>query len=249
MTPLSFGFDPDDVLVVTGAGSGIGRAATLAAARQGLRVVAWDLDAGAVAGTAGLVDAEVGPGRVRTQTGDVADVAAVGTALDGVAGSWAPPRYLANNAGPSSAGDLSFDEGIVASLGSVHSMTEAWAAVASSTAAAMVVTASVAGTKVGTESAWYSAAKAGLAGYVRHLAAHHADRFRSNAVAPGMVDTPRLAGWAASEAGQRAIARNPLHRMAEPTDIAHALLFLLSPAAAYVNGEVLTVDGGWTVTQ
>ncbi|QIG45094.1 SDR family oxidoreductase [Nocardioides anomalus] len=245
MSPLSFGFALDDVLVVTGAGSGIGRATTLEAARQGLRVVAWDLVGPAAAETAALAE----PGRVRAEAGDVADAPAVRAVLEDVASTWAAPRYLANNAGPSSAGDLAFEAGIVAALGSVHTMTEAWAALAGADGAAMVVTASVAGTKVGTESAWYSTAKAGLAGYVRHLAAHRADRFRSNAVAPGMVDTPRLEGWAASAAGQRTLARNPLRRLATPADIAHALLFLLSPAAAYVNGEVLTVDGGWTVTQ
>lgn len=249
MTPLAFGFDHDDVLVVTGAGSGIGRAATLEAARQGLRVLAWDLSGPAVEETLALADGTVGEGRVRAQVGDVTDATAASAVLAEVAREWAPPRYLANNAGPSSAGDLTFDQGVAASMGSVHAMTEAWAAVAAADGAAMVVTASVAGNRVGTESAWYSAAKAGLVGYVRHLAAHRADRFRSNAVAPGMVDTPRLAGWAASEAGRRTLARNPLHRMATGEDIAHALLFLLSPAAAYVNGELLTVDGGWTVTQ
>ena len=248
MRPLSFGFEPGDVVVVTGAGSGIGRATTLEAARQGLRIHAWDLVASAVSETVGLVADGEGAG-ARAEVVDVTDVGEVTAALERVTAEWGPPRFLVNNAGPSSAGELAFDAGLVGAVGSVHTVTEAWAALRPPPGAAMVVTASVAGTKVGTESAWYSAAKAGLAGYVRHLAAHRAAEFRSNAVAPGMVDTPRLAEWARSGAGQRALARNPLGRMATADDIARALLFLVSPAAAYVNGEVLTVDSGWTVTQ
>jgi NAD(P)-dependent dehydrogenase (short-subunit alcohol dehydrogenase family) len=90
---------------------------------------------------------------------------------------------------------------------------------------------------------------AGIMGYTRHLAAHRSDVVRANAVAPGMTDTLRLAGFAASDIGQRVLARIPLHRMASPDEISWAILFLLSPLASYINGVLLTVDGGWTVTQ
>ena len=85
--------------------------------------------------------------------------------------------------------------------------------------------------------------------YVRHLAAHRASEFRSNGIAPGMTDTPRLAGFAESETGQRILGRIPLGRMGTADDMAWAILFLLSPLASYVNGVLLTVDGGWTITQ
>ena len=64
-----------------------------------------------------------------------------------------------------------------------------------------------------------------------------------------MTDTPRLAGFAASDVGQRVLGRVPLHRMARPDEIAWVVLFLLSPLASYVNGACVPVDGGWTVTQ
>ncbi len=86
-------------------------------------------------------------------------------------------------------------------------------------------------------------------GYVRHLAAHRAQEVRSNGVAPGMTDTPRLAGFAASETGRRVLEKLPIPRMATPDHIAYATLFLLSPLASYINGVFLPVDGGWTVTQ
>lgn len=63
------------------------------------------------------------------------------------------------------------------------------------------------------------------------------------------LDTPRVAGFKESELGRRILERIPLHRPATPDEIAWAILFLLSPLASYINGALLTVDGGRTVTQ
>jgi NAD(P)-dependent dehydrogenase (short-subunit alcohol dehydrogenase family) len=109
--------------------------------------------------------------------------------------------------------------------------------------------ASVAGNVIGTAPDWYPATKAAIAGYTRHLAAYRFEQVRANAVAPGMIDTPRLTGFAASEIGQRALQRIPAGRLGRPEEISWAILFLLSPLASYVNGAMLIVDGGWTVTQ
>ena len=108
---------------------------------------------------------------------------------------------------------------------------------------------SVAGNVIGTAPDWYPAAKAAIMGYTRHLAAYRSDDVRANAVAPGMTDTPRLRGFTASDVGQRVLQRIPLHRLGTPEEISWAILFLLSPLASYINGVLLTVDGGWTVTQ
>jgi NAD(P)-dependent dehydrogenase (short-subunit alcohol dehydrogenase family) len=103
--------------------------------------------------------------------------------------------------------------------------------------------------RFGTAPDWYPATKAAITGYTRHLATYSRDQVRANAVAPGMTDTPRLAGFTASEIGQRVLRRIPAGRLARPDEIAWAILFLLSPLASYINGALLVVDGGWTVTQ
>jgi len=158
-------------------------------------------------------------------------------------------RYLVNNAGPSSASDLEFDEALRIAVGSVRRVTDTWLGGGAPPGAALVNIASVAGNLVGTASDWYCAAKAAIMGYTRHLATYRSDEVRSNAVAPGMTDTPRLAGFVESEVGQRVLSRIPLRRMATPDDVAYAVLFLLSPLAGYINGVFLPVDGGWTITQ
>lgn len=247
MGDAQFGFTAGDTILVTGAGSGIGRATAIRAAEQGLAVSAWDLREEGLRETADEI-ASTG-GTVHTWVADVSDAAAIDVGLADAAAALGRIRYLHNNAGPASSNPLEFRLALELCLGSVQSMTEAWASRNPGEGAAMVATTSVAGNLVGTESDWYSAAKAGLMGYVRHLAAHRANEFRSNGVAPGMTDTPRLASFRDSEIGQRVVTRIPLHRMATPDDIAYATLFLLSPLAGYINGVFLPVDGGWTVTQ
>jgi NAD(P)-dependent dehydrogenase (short-subunit alcohol dehydrogenase family) len=242
-----FGFSSDDSIVITGAGSGIGRACAIIASQLGLKISAWDIRPEGLAETAATIR-ESG-GVVHEWAADVADRDAVEAGLAAARQELGPIRYLHNNAGPAASSGLEFDAAIRICLGSVRTVTEAWAAAGPGAGASMVVTVSVAGNLIGTESDWYSAAKAGLMGYVRHLAAHRAPAFRSNGVAPGMTDTPRLAGFVASDLGHRALARIPLGRMATGDDIAYAALFLLSPLASYINGVFLPVDGGWTVTQ
>ncbi len=247
MTAPDFGFTRGDAIVITGAGSGIGRATALRAAELGLRVSAWDLNPVGLEETAALIRAA--GGEVHSVVGDVTDELVVTEGFASARAAFGELPFLHNNAGPASSAPLAFDDAVRISVGSVRRMTEVWAAGGLPVGAAMVATTSVAGNKVGTESDWYSASKAALMGYVRHTAAHRAGEFRSNGVAPGMTDTPRLKGFVDSDRGHAVLERIPLGRMASADDIAYATLFLLSPLAGYINGVFLPVDGGWTVTQ
>jgi 3-oxoacyl-[acyl-carrier protein] reductase len=168
--------------------------------------------------------------------------------------SGGPSRYLVNNAGPASSGALAFDqtafnEALVASAGSVYLVTDTWLKGEPPDGSAIVNIASVAGNFVGTDSAWYSAGKAAIVGYTRHLATRAAPRVRANAIAPGFIETPRMANFGETDLGRSLIARNPMQRAGRPDDVASVVLFLLSPLADYINGVLLPVDGGWMVAQ
>jgi len=95
----------------------------------------------------------------------------------------------------------------------------------------------------------YVAAKGGLSALARALAAELGDKgITSNALSPGFFATETNASLVASPAGERQRQRVPAKRWAAPSEIAGAALFLASPAAAYVNGHTLTVDGGVSAT-
>lgn len=245
--PISFGFTPGEAVIITGAGSGIGRATALHAAEVGLSVGVWDINSDGAAKTA--ADIQDGGGRAIAVIADVSDDGQVRDAFEESAAALGEARYLVNNAGPASSSDITFEQGLTICVGSMHRVANAWFARSRPAETALVNLASVAGTLVGTSPDWYPASKAAIMGYTRHLAAYRSADVRANAVAPGMTDTPRLAGFSDSEIGQRILKRVPLSRMGTPDEIAWAILFLLSPLASYINGVQLTVDGGWTVTQ
>lgn len=93
----------------------------------------------------------------------------------------------------------------------------------------------------------YVTAKSGLVGFTRALAQAWAPRVRTNAVAPGLVDTPMTQAMP-PEILDKLVARVPTGRIGTPEDIASAVVFLASDAAAYVNGQVLTVCGGRSIS-
>jgi NAD(P)-dependent dehydrogenase (short-subunit alcohol dehydrogenase family) len=109
----------------------------------------------------------------------------------------------------------------------------------------MVFVASVSGLTSAPRHAAYGAAKAGLMSLVRSAAVELGPAgVRVNAVAPGVVLTPRISVYLGVEGEARNRANTPLRRVAQPADIAATILFLCSDLAAYVTGQTLVVDGG-----
>ncbi|MGH2662480.1 MAG: SDR family NAD(P)-dependent oxidoreductase [Actinomycetota bacterium] len=109
----------------------------------------------------------------------------------------------------------------------------------------MVFVASVSGVTSAPRHAAYGAAKAGLMSWVRSVAVELGPSgVRANAVAPGVVLTPRVSGYLSDEGRALQSENAPLRRVAEPSDIAAAVLFLASDLSQYVTGQTLVVDGG-----
>jgi NAD(P)-dependent dehydrogenase (short-subunit alcohol dehydrogenase family) len=243
----ALGFAPGEVICVTGAASGIGKATALGAAKAGLAVAVWDIDDPGASATADEIAAK--GGKALAITVDVFDNQQVERAWRETM-ALGPCHYLVNNAGPRSVSEGPFAERLLEAVGSMEAVTERWLEHCGDHAASMVNISSIAGNLQGsgkTVSAFYPAAKAAIAGLTRHLATRLDGKPRVNAVAPGITITPRVEPMLAMPAMQDLAKRVAVGRLGFPEDMAHAVLFLLSPAAAYINGVVLPVDGGVTL--
>lgn len=242
------GFKAGEVVVVTGGGSGIGRSAALMAANSGLAVAIWDLDAANAEAVAGEILSA--GGRAIGLKADVGSDRDVAEAWEATA-ALGPVQYLVNNAGPASSSTAPFDDNVALALGSMHRVTTSWIEAQAVHASSVVNIASVAGNYMGMGTSavpFYPAAKGGVTGYTRWLATHYNGAPRANTIAPGFVVTPRTQPFLNRPEVMNGVARIPMGRAGRADEIASAILFLLSPAASYVNGVLLPVDGGWVLS-
>lgn len=239
-------------VVVAGAGQGIGRQVTHALAQCGAQVLCLDADPEAAAHVAAEVDGVPATADVRDRAeveATLRDAADRFGRLDAIVDIVGMARYAPLEATTDDDWDWTF--GMV--LRHAYLLSQAGAAImrdqdrdeATGQRGAMAFVGSVSGMTGAPYHAAYGAAKAGLLSLVRSLAVELGPSgIRANAVAPGVVWTPRIAAMVGEEGKERNAKNAPLRRVAEPSDVAGALLYLVSDLAAYVSGQVLAVDGG-----
>jgi NAD(P)-dependent dehydrogenase (short-subunit alcohol dehydrogenase family) len=244
------------VAVITGGGSGIGRASALAFLREGATVVIGDLNEASLGETAALARGEGVENRLATLRADVSvepDVAAlVGLAVDRFGGL----DCMFNNAGVGGAfgpiGETTVEEWdftfAVLVRGVFLGMKHASARMkAQGRGGSIISTASVAGIGGGAGPHAYSAAKAAVANLSRAVSAEMAaHRVRVNAIAPGLIKTPLATGHR-EDAWERLVRRKqPWPDLGLPQHIADTALFLAGDESRFITGQVIVVDGGLT---
>jgi NAD(P)-dependent dehydrogenase (short-subunit alcohol dehydrogenase family) len=241
--------------IVTGAGSGIGRASAVRFAEEGARLVVSDLDEAGLAETAARVEAT--GGEARSVVADASEEKAVEGLVETCTGAFGGLEVAFANAGVTGMNVPFFQATVedwqrvlaVNLIGPFLAIKHASRAMREAGGGSIVCTASVAGLRSGAGASAYSASKAGVLNLVQTAAQQLAGTgVRVNAICPGLIETgmTRPMFEAARAAGKEAkIGQlNPLRRAGQPEEIAAAALFLASDDASYVNGQAIVVDGG-----
>lgn len=245
---------PDTAVIVTGGASGIGAATSRELVTRGGAVVIADLDLAAA--TALAAELSAAGGSVMPIEVDVTRPEDAERAVDLAMGEFGGLHGAVNNAGYPSSGVPVAEESVelwnqvlaVNLSGVFYGMRAQIPAIVATGGGAVVNVSSVMGV-VGTGgSAAYSASKHGVVGLTKVAALDYAAHgVRVNAVGPGYIETPMIATRFATEeqtAARR--ARHPLGRLGEATEVAQAIVFLLSDDASFMTGGFYPVDGGYT---
>ncbi|WP_037612554.1 SDR family NAD(P)-dependent oxidoreductase [Streptomyces albus] len=245
----------DKVAVITGAGSGIGRAAAVLMSREGARVVA-DRSSDGAEETAGLVEAA--GGRALPLTVDVTEEDSVAGMVAAAVTEFGALHVLCNHVGgtdPRKDLDLlrmdmdEFDRAVALNmrstlLGARHAVPHMIRAGGGS----VINTASVAALVGDVLQTSYGAVKAAVVSMTKSIAVQYGpQRVRCNAVAPGAVVTPALENNLPEEVVTSLKKGNALPYLGSPEDIGHTMVFLASDESRYLTGQLLVVDGGMSM--
>ena len=243
----------DGVALVTGGGSGIGRAIARRFAHEGARVAVADVNRGAAEGTVETIENEGGD--AAAFAADVSSETAVASLVDAVTEQFGGLDFAANNAGVE--GDNApieeqsvelFDRVIGVNLRGTFLSIKHELPHLRESGGAIVNTASVAGLVGAPDLTPYYASKHGVVGLTRSVAAEAADDdVRVNAVCPGVIDTPMVdrAIGTDEEARAAAVAPQAMERLGTPEEVAGCVVWLCSDDASFVTGTALPVDGGY----
>ncbi|MFF4081671.1 SDR family NAD(P)-dependent oxidoreductase [Streptomyces sp. NPDC001777] len=246
----------DKVAVITGAGSGIGRAAAELMSGQGARVVVADHDARSAEETAGIVEAA--GGRALPVTVDVTDEGSVADMVAVTVGEFGSLHVLCNHVGgtnPRKDLDLlrmdmdEFDRAVALNmrstlLGSRHAVPHMIRAGGGS----IINTASVAALVGDVLQTSYGAVKAAVVSITKSIAVQYGPQnVRCNAIAPGAVMTPALENNLPADVVEALRKGNALPYLGSPEDIGHTMVFLASDESRYLTGQLLVVDGGMSM--
>ena len=248
----------DRVALVTGAGSGIGRATSLVFAREGAKVMAVDLMDGPMLETVGLIIG--GGGEASGMTADVSKADEVQRMVSETVSRFGRIDAAFNNAGIHTGTRIPFHEYPEDEWDRVIgvNLKGVWLCIKyelpqmlAQGGGAIVNTSSVAGLVASSGTSAYTASKHGVAGLTKSAAMDYARQgIRVNAVAPGVILTPMMDLIMESNNTPQEELHNdqPIGRMGKPEEIAEVVVWLCTDAASYVTGHVLPIDGGYMAT-
>lgn len=244
----------DKVVLVTGAGGGIGAGTAAAFAREGAKVMLADIDAGQ--GRQRVAEIEAAGGRAAFCRTDVSRAEEMRALVDETLQRFGRLDILHNNAGISGGNEFTADiaeeewdrviginlKGVWLGLKyAIPPMLEQGGGVIVNTASALSIT-------VLPGSAHYNATKHAVAGLTKTAAVEYASRnIRINAVCPGVIRTAMLNSHPhLAEFEPKLLALHPAGRLGEIEEVVNAVLWLASDGASFMHGSLMTVDGGWT---